>query len=204
MITTEITIRRSSGLWGGISPDTVQRYQQELEKLKKELQDFGFIYEHSLLGSEELMKSLRAEIDQEIKYCLFYDEYRNRRASDSNLGEWVFTKQEDIPPEYHWKEVPGEQWTKANGRIKAIIQLDRTGIMVKITLEYKNDSECLKFYEDSYYRTKPLSAHVKNEDSLNAKVQEFQNKADAFLADNLNPLYSQYEADLLEQLLHLK
>lgn len=204
MITTGIAIRRGSGLWGGISPEAVKRYREELEKLKKELQDFNFIYGHNLLGSEELMKSLQREIDQEIKYCLFYDEYRNREASDSNLGKWVFTKQEDIKPKYDWQEVPGEQWTKANGRIMAIIQFDRTGIMVKITLGYKNDSECLKFYEASYGSVKLPTAHVKSEDSLNAKVQEFQNKADAFLVDNLNPRYSQYEVDLLKQLLHLK
>lgn len=202
MITTEITIRRSSGLWGGTSPETVKRYREELEKLKKELDGFGFIYEHNLLGSEELMKSLKGEIDQEIEYCLFYDEYRNREASDSNLGKWVFMKQEDIKPEYDWLKVPGEQWTKTNGRIKAIVQLDRTGIMVKITLEYKNDSEHLKFYERPYALKLP-TAHVKSEDSINAKVQELKNEADTFLEDNLNPLYSQYEIDLLKQLLHL-
>jgi len=211
MITTEITIRRGSGLWGGVSPDTVKRYREELEKLKKELNDFDFIYGHNLLGSEELMKSLKGEIDEEIKYCLFYDEYRNREASDSNLGKWVFMKQEDIKPEYDWLKVPGEQWTKTNGRIKAIIQFDRTSIMVKITLEYKNDSEHLKFYEASYrsikhgeWTRKPPTAHLKSEDSINAKVQELKNEADTFLEDNLNPLYSQYEIDLLKQLLHLK
>jgi len=146
------------------------------------------------------MRSLLAEIDQELEYCLFYDEYQNRKASTPNLGEWVFTKQEDIEPEYSWREVPGEQWTKTNGRIKATIQLDRTSLMVKITLEYKNDSNHLKFYE-APYREKPSVTHLKSENSISDKIQELKNEADAFLMANLSPHYSQY--DLLNQLLCL-
>ena len=148
MLTTQIVIRRGSVLWGGVSPDAVQRYRQELEELKKELDSFSFVYDLNLLGSKTLMEGLQAVITEEITYCQFYDEYRIREASDSSLGQWVFTKQEDTEPLYHWQEVPGDQWTKTNGRVKAIIQLDRTGTMVKITLEYKNDSEYLKINVD--------------------------------------------------------
>ena len=202
MIDIEISIRRGSGLWGGVSPETVQRHQKELEELKEKLKSFSFLHHHNLFGSKELMEKVSGVIEQEIKYCLFYDEHRNRQANEPNLGEWVFTKQEDIKPKYSFIPISGEQWTKTNGRVKAIIQFDRTGLMVKITLQYENDSPNLSFCEQSRYN-KPKPFHLKSEDSINTKIQELKNEADAFLKEHQYPLYSTYEIDLLKQLLFI-
>lgn len=202
MITTKIEISRSSGLWGGVSPETIKRYREELEALKKQLHDFSFLYEHNLFGAGELIKALATSIDEEVEYCLFYDEFRQRQ-NEPNFGQWVFRKQEDIDLDTpNWQKVTGDQWTKANGRVKAIIQFDRTGLMVKITLEYRNDSPHLKFIEESRYSAaKYPTVHLKSEASIQAKVQEFKNEAEAFLNEHLYPLYSQYEFELLKQLL---
>ena len=190
MIQTTIAIRRSSGLWGGVSSETVKRYREELEELKERLDAFSFIYEHNLFGGE-VLKALRDEIEGEIKYCLFYEEFK-LRLSEPTFSEWVFT----MKPK-------GEQWTKTNGRIKAIIELDRTGIMVKVTLRYENDSRNLIFYEENRYTKSPYW-HLKSDASIMAKVQELRKEANAFLNEHLNPLYSQYEAKLLRELLHLE
>lgn len=205
MINTVITIRRGSGLWGGVSPETVKRYREELEELKKKISDFSFLYERNLFGSSDLKRALDTEIDQEIKYCLFYDEYL-KRQTEPNFNEWVLRKQEEINlNKENWQKVPGDQWTKTNGRIKAIIQFDKTGIMTKIALDFKNDSDSLKFYEgeSSYRKSVVPIAHLKSEASIEARVQDFKNEADTFLNEHLNPLYSQYEAELLKQLIHL-
>jgi hypothetical protein len=202
MIQTEIAIRRGIGLWGGVSPETVKRYREELEALKKQLSDFSFLYERTLFGGE-LRKALIDEIDEELKYCLFYDEFNHR--SEPNFGQWVFRKQEDINADKQdWQKVPGDQWTKTNGRVKAIIQFDRRGLMVKISLSYENDSTNLKFYERHYhYKEGIQEAHLKSEASIEARVQQFKDEADAYLNEHLYPLYSQHEAELLKQLLHL-
>lgn len=202
MLSTAISIRRSSGLWGGVLPETVERYRKELEELKKRLEDASLLYEHNLFGSEPLMTEVQAVIAKEIKYCLFYEEYRSRRTSEPNFGEWVFTKQEDIKPKHDWLKVPSEQWTKTNGRVKAIIQFDRSGIMVKLTLEYQNDSDSLTFFIKGYQHVLP-SVHVKSAASIEAKVQEFKSQADAFLEEHMYPLYDTTDFDLLKQLLLL-
>jgi hypothetical protein len=204
MIDTQISIRRGSGLWGGVSPESVKRYQEELEELKKKLSDFDFLYERNLFGGG-LKKALAAEIEQEVKYCLFYEEF-GKRQNEPDFGKWVFkTKEEVNAAREYWRAVSGDQWTKTNGRVKAIIQFDKSGIMVKIILSYENDSTNLKFYEKPYNDKDGLAVvHLKSEASIQTKLQYFQSEADAFLADHLYPLYSQNEAQLLRQLLHIE
>lgn len=200
MITPELNIRRYSELWGGVTPETVKRYREELEQMQKDIQDYT--HERILFVSPKLVSSLSSAIGEEIKYCLFYDEYLER-LSDSKLGQWVFRKQEDIPDLYGWKKAPGEQWVKTNGRIKAVIQFDRTGIMVKITLEYDNDSKNLKFYERSYRQHVP-TFRLKNENSIEEAVRELKRDADRFLEDRLFPLGSNTDFNTLKELLHIK
>lgn len=200
---TEISIRWGSGLWGGVSPESVKRYLGELEELKKQLTDFSFLYERTLFGGE-LRKALCTSIDEEIEYCLFYEEF-GKRQNEPDFGKWVLRKQEEINAHSeYWRQAPGDQWTKTNGRVKAIIQFDRGGLMAKITLDYQNDSSHLKFFEHGYNTTIPTAtAHLKSEASIEARVEQFKSEADAFLNTHLYPLYSQNEADLLKGLLHL-
>ena len=202
MLQTIVSIRRSSGLWGELSPESVEQYRKELENRKKELSDFSFLYRQILFGGEELTKAVQSQIEEEIKYCLFYEEFRQRQ-NEPTFGEWIFTKQDDIKLQYEWQKIPGEQWTKRNGRVKATIQFDRTGMMVKLSLSYANDSDNLKFYEKPYSH-KPEEAHLKSEASIEARVQQFKEQADAFLNDHLYPVYSQSEVNLLYQLLHIR
>lgn len=198
MINTEINIRRSGGLWGGVSPENVKRYQEELETLKKEIHDFR--YERYLFVSPDLRGQLDSTIEQELDYCAFYDEYQRRLRDEPGFGEWVFRKQEDIPKLYGWKDPPGEQWTKTNGRVKAIIQFDRTGKMVRITLKYENDSTAIHFYAKPYKFHVPMF-HVKSEKSIDEAVQEFKRDADTFLAQRLLPPGATSDLDYLKQLL---
>ncbi len=194
MILVEFNIRRYSGLWGGVTPETVKRYREELEQMNSEIREFRHV--RALFVSDELTRELREAIDEEIKYCLFYDEHRNRQ-SEPNFDQWVFRKQEDIPDLFGWEKAPGEQWTKTNGRIKAIIQFDRTSKMVKITLDYENDSQHIGFYEVPYKRQVPIF-RLKSEESIKAAVEEFKQDADCFLEKRLLPGGSYSDFDVLQ------
>ena len=200
MITVELNIRRYSGLWGGVTSETVKRYKEELEQMQKDIQDYT--HERILFVSPEITNGLKSAISQEIKYCLFYDEYLQRQ-SETKLGQWAFRKQEDIPDLSGWKKAPGEQWVKTNGRIRAVIQFDRTSVMVKISLEYENDSASLNFYERAYHHQVP-TVRLRNENSIKEAVRQFKRDADRFLEDLMFPAGASTEFNTLQELLHIR
>ena len=127
-------------------------------------------------------------VDNELKHCSFYFEYQKRCESEPTLSQWIFKDKEDIKPRWEWVVVPGEQWVKTNGKIRAIIQFDRSGKRVKISLIFENDSSTLSFV-DRYEGDKFKPVHLKNETSIANKVAEFKVEADAYLSDHEYPLY---------------
>ena len=134
----------------------------------------------------------------EISYCNFYRECTERQK-EPNFNQWTFLKKEEIKPLYGWQKPQGEQWTKTNGRVRATIQYDRSGIMVKLTLSYKNDSPTLEFIEN----VKDVVAHASKESSINAKVVDLKKTAEAFMGVHLLPRYERIMLELrdIEQML---
>jgi len=186
MLDFMLNVRRRS--WQGVSTETVKNYLDELNKFKDELNDIHFTYRHSLFGSDELVKEIQNLIEEELNLCSFYFEYQKRYVSEPNFNQWVFKEKEDIKPRFNWVEVQGEQWVKTNGKIMAIIQFDRSGKRVKISLSFENDSSTLSF-EDRYVENKIKPVHLKNEASIANKVAEFKMKADAYLSNHEYPQY---------------
>jgi len=195
MLNMEVNVSRRQFFWQEVSLQMVEAYLKELNEMKEKLASFDFDYEHTLFGSKELLSSVNSSIDTEIKYCEFFKEYRSRRENEPLFDQWVFTKKEDIIPQSEWNPPQGEQWTKTNGRVKAIIQFDRSGLSTKITLDFKNSSP-LDFL-DSYRKPQPSDrTHLRNEASINKKIEEFKARADAFLKEHEFPRYEHTKRDL--------
>jgi len=203
MIDVEIRVKREPSFWQEVSPKMVEAYLKELIEEKEALNKFGFAYEHTLFGSKNLLDKLNQSINSEISYCEFYKEYNRRRETEPNFSQWILTRKEDIKVVQTWDPPQGEQWTKSNGRVKAIIQFDRSGLTVKITLKFEEDCEALKFLPDYNWQKQIPTAHLKNEESIEAKVKEFKAKADEFLSQHLFPRYepAQTNLDILKRLL---
>ena len=182
MIDLMLNVRRR--FWHGVSTEEVQNYLEELTKFQEKLDTMDFMYRHNLFGSDKLIKEIQELINRELNLCAFYKEYQKRCESEPNFSQWIFKEKEDIKTRYNW-EVPGEQWTKSNGKIKAIIQFDRSGKRVKISLSFENDSATLNFMDQ--YKIRPV--HLKNETSIANKVAEFKMEADAYISEHEYPLY---------------
>jgi hypothetical protein len=200
MLHFEPSIRRSSSLWGDIDANIVERYKKELEAQDQELQTFHWTFTQTLFGCDDLIKKVREAIAQEIRYCLFYSEFQARTA-EPHFNKWVFTKREDIKGD-SWPVPAGDRWTKTNGRVEATIQLDTTGTMTKITLEFANDSPTINFYERSSHH-EPPTFHLKNEESIAAKIKELKHTADVFLEERRHPQYGGHDEQVLRKLLHI-
>ena len=203
MIDVEVRVKREPFFWQEVSPKMVEAYLKELNEAKETLRNFGFAYEHSLFGSGKLLDSLNRNIEREISYCEFYKEYNHRHETEPNFNQWILTKVEDIKTAGEWDKPQGEQWTKTNGRVKAIIQFDRSGLRVKITLKFKEDCNALKFLPDYNWQKQIPTAHLQNEKSIETKVKEFKAMADDFLSQKLLPRYEPAETnlDILKKLL---
>ncbi len=186
MLDLRINIRRR--FWHGISTEEVQNYLEELTKFQEKLDTMDFMYRHNLFGSDKLIKEIQELVDKELKLCSFYQEYQKRYEAEPNFNQWILKEKEDIPPRGGWREAHGEQWVKTNGKLKAIIQFDRSGKRVKISLSFENDSIALSFM-GRYEETKIKPVHLKNEASIAKKVAEFKMKADAYLSDHEYPQY---------------
>jgi len=184
----------------------VEAYLKELNEMRETLKNFGFAYESVLFGSNKLLDSLNRSIDTEIAYCEFYKEYNRRRETESNFDQWILTKKEDIKTMQEWDRPQGEQWTKTNGRVKAIVQFDRSGLTVKITLKFEEDCKALKFLHDHDCQKQIPTVHLTNEKSIEAKVKEFKTMADESLSQHLFPRYEPAETNLgiLKKLLCIK
>lgn len=200
MINYILNVRRM--FYPCVSTETVQVYLKELTKFKDELHTMHFTYLHNLFGCRDLLKEIQELIDKEINFCSFYFEYQKRCESEPNFNQWIFKNEEDIISRW---EVHGEQWIKTNGKIKAIIQLDRSGKRVKISLSFENDSSTLGFM-DRYVKNKFRSVHLKNETSIANKVSDFKMKADVYLSEHEYPQYCAEKTSIetLNKLLWIK
>jgi len=189
MIETGLMIRRSNKFWSGFTASAVDEYLNELKTFQETLKKFGWEYESILFGSNKLLKSIENIITDEIKYCEFYVEHQKIKK-DVNFQKWVFTKKEDVKSLYAWMTPVGDQWTRSNGRIKATIKIDRSGIMTKLTLFYMNDNQYLNFTEKNSFGDPVIKAHLRNEFSINKRIIGMKAFAETYQREHLFPLYT--------------
>ena len=114
-------------------------------------------------------------------------------------------KREDAEIKQDWMKPAGDRWIKANGRVKAIIEIVKPPEgMTKITLEFDNDSPTIKFYERNYHRLEESHAvHLKSPDSITAKIKELKHQADVFLEERCHPQFRGGDEQALRKLLHI-
>lgn len=187
MIETVLMIRRR--FWSGFTASAVDEYLKELKDFQETLKKFGWEYESVLFGSNKLLKSIENIITDEIKYCEFYIEHQKRKE-DVNFQKWIFTKNDNIKPLFEWNKPVGDEWTRSNGRIKATIKIDRSGIMKKLTLFYMNDNQYLNFTENRSSSDPVIKSHLRNEDSINKRIIEMKAVAETYQREHLFPLYT--------------
>jgi hypothetical protein len=173
----------------------VSAYRKELLVMQKALRE-----SENPFVSKEMTEAYEEALEEEISYCDFFVEYHSRILHEKHFSEWVFESKESITPRNSWEQVKGERWTKTNGRMKATIQFDRSGITVGISLRFENDSKAISFYQDSYGHKTP-STHLSNEDSIVKKVEEFKQMAEEEMNQHLNPTQEEREIETLKFLL---
>ncbi len=203
MIDLEIKIRRAWPLWKddfGVSD--VENYLKELRETEENIRVNSFNYEHVLFGNDKIIESVRKLISQETKYCEFFIDHQ-KRILEPDYNKWVFLKKEDIKPLSDWMKPQGEQWIKTNGRVKATIQFDRSGSLVKIKASFENDNEYLNFIDYETNARVEKTAHLKNEENINKKVEEYKTYADRMMGEYIYPRYTPEKnmIDLLGKLL---
>ena len=171
-----------------VNQKTVSNYLKELEETVSHIKKNSFENHHLLFISPQMEKNLLTTLQTEIDYCTFYLELNERKTTDTNFGKWIFTKKENANPHFEWGKPKGDQWTKTNGKVKVTIELDTSGLMAKITLTAKNDASTLEFIDR--YAHKPLAkSHLKNQASINHKIEALKTQADSFLNKHEFPRY---------------
>lgn len=183
----------------GVTTATIQKVLDELTEYYNWVHgEVGWIAQNRLFLSKDLLEKMEAKLQDEIKYCKFYLELQERKK-EPNFNKWIFHKKEEIKPEW---SVQGDQWIKTNGRIKAIIEIDRSGKMTKINAKFRNDSETLEF-TDYYHHPKIRASHAKNPQSIKEKIEQYKEYADKFLKERQFPQYNEEQRSftLLKQIL---
>ena len=172
--------------WLDPSDDDYSLYEETLTEKLQALDDTWLV--RDALINERLIKSMRTALENEIKYCQFHKEYHNRIANEPHFNEWVFT--ENVESGY-WEKIIGNEWTRTNGRIKAIIRImppETEGKMTRIELKYENDSSVLTFIDRYIKDNKPHN--LKNPESIKQRIKELKEKANEYFISHLYPQWN--------------
>ena len=187
----------------GVNTESIQKYIEELEstreRMRKEWRPVSYFYNID----SRVVREMGEMIDKEIEYCKFYLKTQERKNTEQ-FNRWITIKREDVKFCSYDKDIAdGEQIVKTNGKVKAIIEFDRTKKMVGITVRFENDSHILDFmtyHENAKIRKK---SNLKNEDSIKKRVKKYKDYADRVIEENLYPYSPEKNRfDLLKKLLH--
>lgn len=172
-----------------VNQKTVSDYLKELEETVSHIKDNSFDNHHVLFVNRKMEGTILNTLSAEIDLCKFYLELREKQSLETSFRKWVFTKKENVKTSYEWVKPKGDQWTKTNGKVKVTVEIDRSGLMTKITLSAKNDSQILKFIDSD--DTNPLEkSHLKNLTAINRKIELLKTQADLFLNEHEFPKYN--------------
>lgn len=207
MVYLNRVVSRQRFFWDEVNEDKIKAYIKELEGNIEELRNEDTTQSFFGIHHEEIQEIV-SMLKNEVKKAKFYFEYLERQNED-NFDKWIFVKKEDrkeVLGDYEWN-VYGDCWIRTNGKIQVKIEFDTRKIMTKIILSVKNDSNCLTFYERPYEHKNPY-CHVKNEEKITQRVNEYKQQAEKIFKKYQYPRPRYYtekrELDLLNKLLHVK
>lgn len=213
MIETKTYMRRSDFLsWKGVNKETVAHYIKHLQGTLKELKgkNIWTIQKLTKQISDKTLDDIKNIIEEEIRRCKFYFEFLKRQEKEKNFNEWFFVKKEDRKEYFNhpdWYGNKGDCWTKTNGKIRALININRTsGIRVRVSLDIMNDAKNLKFCEHNYRKGKEIEyKHLSNEDSIKKQIEKYKKQTEEFCEKYKYPIYCSEirEIELLNNLLHI-
>jgi len=184
MIDFSITIRRT---WFDI--EGIEQYEKAIEKKLEQLKDTFEIRE--ALINKDLIAAMKRALKKELDFCEFYKIYKDRYLNELNFNEWIFTKKENIKPRWGWNDIEGDQWTKTNGKVKAIILVAKREKNTKVQLSYENDSHSELGFIESDYGSIELDPHyLRNPDSIKQRIKELKGQADHYLKTHLYPRWN--------------
>lgn len=206
MVEINEQVRRGFNLWQGVNEKTVSSYQKELEECIEALNTLTWQQERLLaIGRNDRKKDILSILKDEIDLCHYYFEY-NQRRKEENFDKWFFVTQEDrkkVLNEPEWSRDEGDCWVRFNGKTRAVITLDVSGMMTKISLCVDNDAKALKFLDG---RIDVTASHLKNEESIKQRINEYKALAEERMKVNLFPRYcSEFASfEILKKLLHVE
>lgn len=200
MIDLKTIVKRE--FWHGISVKIVKQRIKEINKQISELDKYDYDLKRILNVDKELIDQIKRVLNDEIELCNFYLEFNGKKIKH----DWTFlkAKEREERGEQDWQVRGRDCWIKTNGRIRIKINIDRSGLMTKISMDMENDSKSLTFYERPY-GMKEIYTHKKNKESIENQIREYKIEAEKLFMKHKYPNYcfETRQMDQLNQLLHI-
>jgi hypothetical protein len=184
MIEFTLSIKRHIN-WQGSRDAFVKSHLKELIESKETLKKFGWEYRMLLFGSEDLLRKAQSLIEDEIKYCLFYQHLQTCIPLTA-FERWIFVER-TLKKEWDKEIDVPERWVRSNGRIQSSVIINRSGKMVKLYTVHKNDNPHLDFLRENSESTEPT--HLKNEIAIIDEIERLKNEAVLFQQEHRFPRY---------------
>jgi len=194
-------VNRKGEIWGEINSEKVRSYKKELSKTLKKLEKNSWEFERLFFLDREAVGRFISTIRDEIKLCDFYFEYL-KKSKNKDFEKWIFIKKGSETRDWEDK---CDRWEFRNGKVKANIRINRGEKSVKISLDWKNDSQFLTFIEG--YREEVESKTLRAEKSIEEEIERLKKVAEEHINSELIfPKYCQEkrEFDLIKKLLHIE
>lgn len=175
--------------------EVIGNYLKKLKNTKKVLKDMSWEL-WSILKMKFDETEIFSNIDDEIKLCEFYFEYK-KKSKDKDFNKWIKLTADHVNKEFYFIRRNYKEDTKfyfrRNGRVRVLIIVEKNEKTTKVSLNLSNDSKFIWFLEDDYksYFNEVYFSHLKSEDSILKKVEEYKNLADTSSFKIRNPYYSE-------------
>lgn len=198
----DTVIKRTDFFWKGINPESVGRYIHQLKTEKKSVECAFDVIDSPFNLNRDFLKGIIRAFDNEIELAEFYLELYKAKKN-KNFDRWVFITEEERNKgvEDSWREKSGDCWQRSNGRVKAVIEIKKNEVSIKVSLSIENDSK-MTFIE----KTKDVdSSNLRNEDSIKNKIEEYKIVGERILNQTVYPTYcyEKRQFDALKNLLQI-
>lgn len=184
-----------------IGEELVKKYLKEIRVFQKEIKAVEYGVKEAFFVGEEVQKQVRRALEREAELCEFYLAFLKRERK-GELNKWVFKENHKIND---WAR-PTDRYEYTTGKVKSVIEIDKSSVMTKITLYYKNDSGIAYLNFSRYeHETKIESKHLKSEKSIKSYIEELKQISEETLKGFQEERWSEEKRnmDFLKKLLHI-